>query len=426
MNIEQQETKFRFAPPTTVKDLLGRSSLETKGLGLYDAAIHIGVRSRPRLGLDEYMAVIDSGLYGDDLNNFLLSVAPNKGGFQRRSGTIADLQMPDLINPEDRGLEILHRALGRVWDIHELSRPPILSALRVNPVEVCPLTTDDVRRQNDDFFLTRVVYGHLGELIKLVTSEAMGEFRGRLIKTVKESPKSAKKSYWNITDSQLAEKFWSWGAKKRIKALKLAFTRSDEDTKNAVADFCREQIKGNDYRIKLIEHRNYDTQHRYLEAKAKPDNTAEVRDTNWYLTFQIQRDEKGKIIGINPSFAHPNHFVKPLLRWTINQEGTKRDWILEPFGVASSSEVSWLVQPDSLPIPRDIKRLNPLVGLLSAAYFSPDLTSHWPTEMSLPGSNKEQMLGGAQVGLLAVIRRNDLAGADLLLASEQYAKSCAA
>ena len=63
-----------------------------------------------------------------------------------------------------------------------------------------------------------------------------------------------------------------------------------------------------------------------------------------------------------------------------------------------------------------------LAGLLTTAYLSPDVVDRWPKEVGLPGLDRKQRMGAAQVPVLAHMLRRSLMESDLIKAAEAHAR----
>lgn len=92
-------------------------------------------------------------------------------------------------------------------------------------------------------------------------------------------------------------------------------------------------------------------------------------------------------------------------------EDGERSWIIDP--VENDKELGLLdefIEGYSLPpeLRFDRQRFNPLVGLLTAAHLSPEITADWPKEQQIGNKGRPNQMGAAQVPVLALQRRGEL------------------
>ncbi len=80
---------------------------------------------------------------------------------------------------------------------------------------------------------------------------------------------------------------------------------------------------------------------------------------------------------------------------------------------------------DALGLSQRAERQYPdtLTGLLTTAYLSPDIVGEWPKEVGLPGLDRKQNMGAAQVPVLAYMLRRSLLASDLIKAAEAHAQA---
>ncbi|MEK7571459.1 MAG: hypothetical protein AAB553_04225 [Patescibacteria group bacterium] len=123
--------------------------------------------------------------------------------------------------------------------------------------------------------------------------------------------------------------------------------------------------------------------------------------------FRVERDRD--------SLTNKGGNLSPMLHW--KSTAGKRTWLFDqPTGeLASGIELG------------DPRHVNPdtFVGLLSVAYFSPDITGdreNWPMSMGLPGSDREPPMGAAQVPVLAYMNKRGLLESHFISRAEAVAK----
>ncbi len=106
-------------------------------------------------------------------------------------------------------------------------------------------------------------------------------------------------------------------------------------------------------------------------------------------------------------------------------------FIVDPLDTSAQAPLEEYVQGYAFPpeLRFDPRRFNPLVGLLTAAHFSPEVREDvdvWPTAQPLPGKPKPFMMAPPQVPVLALQRREELASAKFAQALAEHVEKNAA
>ena len=111
-------------------------------------------------------------------------------------------------------------------------------------------------------------------------------------------------------------------------------------------------------------------------------------------------------------------FMVPVLRWRKDRARI-RDWYFRPLSPADVDGLGDLAGPglDSA----DAAAFNPLLGFVTLPYFQPQLRRRWPEWRHLDRDGKSNIMGPAQVPVLALLHRRALINSELVARCEAFA-----
>lgn len=138
--------------------------------------------------------------------------------------------------------------------------------------------------------------------------------------------------------------------------------------------------------------------------------------------MDLEEDERGRLkFRIFPETVGSTNFLIPVVRWRRSGIG-KRSLVLDFLDESVSPLVKETLGLDKIPeeLDFDNRRLNPLLGVLSIAYFSPEVRKNWPKTQRLNKGGYQQFMGPAQVPVLALQRRNQILQSGFFSAAEEH------
>ncbi len=418
-----------FLPPTSVEEIVRKKMKDSGIVDLVKAPLHVA-----KLPVDEhttsYVAVIDKPLSQFAFIHFLNSASPSPYKYYdyMTRAVIADWQMPDNLNSEDRRLNHVHaEGLGQSWQEFERHRRLFLEVLKTEDKLPAPVTKGKVLSVSDvagDFMFQGVKMGGK-ELLTLLSSDeqlmqGFGEFfRATDIRGYnKKDPASALRA------------FAKTGQKRRAKLLRHFLQHSSPEMQDRMLQQYA-QVAFNSF----VEPKEQGAK-RFFTRKVQQ-GREETLDANAgnctlrYPNFSIEGKPtlvRGRMgYQLIPESVRYRSFVKPLLHWqtSTDPETTEmqRKWVMDLPNDEKVAESTWhFVDKNTIEgNPVDLKRLNPLVGIVTIPYFSFEVRNKWPRSVGLPNGRYEQSMGPAQIPVLAHIRRNDLFNEDIISAIEDYA-----
>lgn len=355
--ITHSETEIVLAPPATANELLNTTIAEPENLSLARAPLHIATIQQ-NPQTREYLIIPDNSLTQRKLFNFLRRVSPSKNS-PNIPGVIADWEMPDMQGAENRRLQNLHGVkLGDDWVNFEKHRKILLDVLRIR---------DHVLQ---DFFLQ--------------TDNAN---QNMLVEIVRRK-------------------------------------RSPDSPSRLVIGFVFPKHDGGENIIYAREIRRRDTQQVL---------SGEFRFENYYAQAEyITKKGESMRYRIIPESVRFKHFLLPVVRWqktetfsNIEKPKIERKWALDFIDERNSmyAVAKPILEKHAIPETEnlDIKRLNPLAGLLLVAYYSPEIIENWPDKIGFGGDFKQTM-GPAQIPVLALMKKNELLQTEFIRAVEKYAE----
>ena len=364
----QNETVVKRAPVVTAAELLGRKLPETGELNLSESPIH-GFRIERPTGVEVFAVMPDAKMGTDSFVSLLGTVAPNKDGRARQ--TIIDDYRP--IDPNHEycipSLPRLHRRLGDDW---------------TDFMKHYPLFGQTVIEDDEEILKSLVVRGHY----------FAGDFEFRGLEVEDE--------VWS-TDEKVRLNIGLWNNPKPDATLALRkvygrFDPNEEDYINYYKDEDKSRIP---LRLRLTDE-GYNLEVLFRDT-LKADISSLVLEKG-----RVHLRSIAKTI-FNSDNIHSTNVLVPAFRLGRGENG-EREWRVDHIEGEKEKEildeyVAGYALPEGLHF--DHHRFNPLVGLLTAAHVSPDVTAMWPISQGI-GKGRPNMMGSAQVPVLALQRRNEL------------------
>lgn len=438
---EVQNPDMFVAPPIQARELVTAQFSEPAGLTLLRAPIHV-VRINSDSPQTEYMACIDRALTRSTFEPFLEGAAPYKcsNRYGQRSfaidGVIADWRLPDLHGEgSDRLNEMHSQALGQHWQVFRASRELFMNTLTtpdVLPKHIGDSPDRPLRSFNEITadFLTKGVFMGSHDIREFFRRPEFADVREAIADIIKSMPKAEKSRRMKSANSEtVLDQFSNFGQKNRVKYLRRLMHGADENVRNRIIQeysaYAFDALV-----LPLLDDEEPKTW--YVKKAGAVEGVYDDVDRVWkthlvYDTYSLEatavRMGNGSVryVVLDHDTLRRKYFVKPLLHWRKSENG-ERTWDFDFLSRNQlPSQISELVDKDTLSEEDRDPRLNPLAGLISIAYFSPDIVKQWPAQVGLPGGRYSQTMGPAQVPVLAMMRSNDLLNSEFLANLELYA-----
>lgn len=284
---------------------------------------------------------------------------------------------------------------------------------------------EDIR--ND--FLNKGVYMGSADLRKFFGRPDFADMREAIADLIKSMPKAEKSRGMKRADAETAlDQFSNFGQKNRVKYLRRVLQGADENVRNRIIQeysaFAFDALT-----LPIIDGGEPRTW--YVKKAGAVEGVCDDEERVWkthlvYDTYSLDatavRMGNGSVrYVLDHDTLRRKYFVKPLLHWKKSENGDKT-WDFDFLSRNQlPSQISELVDRDILDEEDRDPRLNPLAGLISIAYYSPDIVKQWPAQVGLPGGRHAQTMGPAQIPVLAMMRSNDLLKSEFLANLELYA-----
>ncbi len=393
----------------------------------------IAIRSERTENAETYQAVImDPHSASRDFFDILNHASPSKLDPQYAVQAVkSDWKMPDETTPESKRLQTLHKnGLKGLWSLFERHRKKFLDALEV--AEIFPSVEEKYRTQSEvesdiyqflqnkpdllEFF-HRLHFGNEEHLMR-VLREWRKEQVGR--KGKKRIP--ADNAFNNWTSKQLQQaKVYVSRSSIEPQARQIAFSMKGENFWNnrndqyaKITPLGSEPLYVYDWHAALISAANAHTRNEVVknggyEAKVSLEKQRNILRARFHI-IENQAVLRRKLF--------------PLLQWNAGPDG--RQWMYEDLDGESFSSLEPAL-PKSIPFEYDKKQADPLFGLITITGTRQDLVESWPKVMALPKGRYNQILGPAQIPVLAPMKERAILKDNALLDTlEDIAKSGAA
>lgn len=153
------------------------------------------------------------------------------------------------------------------------------------------------------------------------------------------------------------------------------------------------------------------------------------------LKANLSQSQRGPVDGrdlyfkVLPESIESFNFLVPIIRWSLDNAGNRRYQLEFVDGSGFESEVEDFVDsqlPKFEGLEFDRNRLNPLVGLLTIAAISPEITGKWPEYRRLESYKPEQKMRGGQVPVMAIERSYEFLESPFFERAEEHLNKTAA
>lgn len=430
--VQPDAAEIEFRQDTTIRQLLSGSEItEPEGNNLADAPVHVFTRQIGTTST-EYTAVVDYPLNGMHFLNLLAQAAPNNHvvGIE---GVMGDWRMPD---GNEKKLNSLHaRGLGPSWQVFEQQRQLFMAALdteRHSAPEVIPYANI---KDREDIYKELMRGGALSfnsnEFVNLFLGDNLADLRNQLAAFLKTDPKMSKRRNLDrYTTDQVLRRLNGASEKNQKRMLTGFLAQADPETR----DILLQQYLKNVYEgFSLSDEDSGESRVIYANIRGGQyhvttrEGTYVVENNDFSAEAELRMRGKQLDYVIVPDTIIQSNVIIPTLRWRTRRVSEEpgdvlRDWVDEVPQGEIVNAVRPILEEHGIPVgPKFRNRINPLAGLLSIAYFSPDIVSKWPQSVGLPNGRYKQFMGAAQVPVLAHMMRKDLLESELIHATEQYA-----
>lgn len=426
-------SELTFAPVTTVNRLLGSTVKQLNDLNLANAPLHVGIIESGD-GQREYIALFDKALTQTSLHHLLNGAAPDKEFGKYVSAATGDFVMPDEarrgVPGQDKRLK-RHEALGKVWTDFMQHRPLFLEILSNQDDFVIPKKYD-IRFHYSTFgqiksqFPNHIAHMSEGDLRRCLASESE-VLSSRFAEFLRNQPRTKNKQWTRRTRStvETMKGFSHLGHQNRVRLFSRFYEQLDDESRDGLVKSYIQ--KG--FRTFLL-HLNKEDKIPVYAAGVKgdgdlqeiPELPIDIENANLKAQVGIYGADKQEVnFHIIEGSQRWRHFLEPVVRWKKASD-QKREFILDPLSITQWEIVKVLkpfLEQNGWPeVSLDMKRLNPLAGVLALAFLSQEIVQTWPLRM--PDNEDGQRMGSAQASVLALIRQQDLLKSPLLDTMEQY------
>ena len=440
------------ASPITARKIVGSSFQETKNLTLADVPIYT-VAIPISETTTEFMACLDVAMTRSTMYDFLVGACPNKEQRPDYDGVIADWILPQKKTPpkpetEEKEtyynkLNRLHEGLKEHWVEFERNRPLWLAIMGGQDHLPDRFTNGPFRSLGQ----VSAEYGREGanmsaaKLRRFFAAESLGDGADALAQFIRSTPKAQRiPKIQRMSTAKVLNTFTHFGIKDRAKYLKQALDESSWETRIKFAQAYAENVfdrvnmtdgEGQPHEVYI--RKDYVGDNENLNETPDRLGRRVINYDSYYIEAAPVVTEEGSVeYRLDYSTLRWKDAIKPFLHWkTIlepnNPSQTKREWILD---YVPGHQLPELMRDLS---EKDFKRddnahrlrFSPLAGMLTVAYFSPEIVESWPQHVGLPDSDSQNVMGPAQVPVLASIRRNDLARSVFISTLEEHSKQAA-
>lgn len=385
------EISVKVAAPTTVNYLLGREITEPYGsiFTLGGKPIHICAVSDSQSGSTEYLAILNHGLEGFSFYLFLHAVAPNKD--DSLLAVKADFELSDLKDGyHGRFLLPLHKeALREDWNEFERHRPAFLETIRYRREHLeSQLNTAMSFEKAKKAFLAGYYWRRWWR------SSHVRNFRNRFVQYLKDNGENwVEGSSLNAISQKLNK-----NKSKRNRVLTGFFEALNEDEKRQLIHAYAQARDGfvasmDDWQGTVYKDR------KGFKVESKGVGRIQININN-VISAQAQLTEvngliRGDLLG---ETVKSTNFIVPVIRWRKDGDG-KRTWQFDFLEDAEDpvAKCFWefskplIDSSEQEGLDFDLRRFNPLAGLLAVAYFSPAVRRNWPKHKRLPRRAYEEI-----------------------------------
>jgi len=371
-------------------------------------------------GATRYDVGIDHGsLHARQLINLLGQISGRTDGREPFLGIIADWDVVDRAKTETRSpyaanLVDLHQHLGDSWQEFMRSRGRWLSILvneepprfgsrhaaygspfrRKDLVGIGTLAADTARARTES----------IDALIAGFETTGIDDAHSFVVSSIQTAINRNRNPHRQLSDEfKIRRHFGSMNPKTRENIIKRMFAGLEDHQVKALVDAVSDAIyetidtdEGCYYIPKANLSRPFDESMSSAKVVRKGMFEAMIVD------LIIDRKHVHAMVPGSLKSDDPATTVAPLLSWR-NVDG-QREFIIE----RRTEHTDGLIFHDGV------------LGIMLAAYLSPDVTKDWPRTMSIRGS-REQVIGAAQVPVLALMRRAQLLKTDFVEAAEEVA-----
>jgi hypothetical protein len=382
----RNEVVIKRAPVVTATELLGGKVEEFGGLRLAESPIH-GFRIERPTGVEIFAFMPEARLGQDQFHRLLHSVAPalpKDEGYLDLGSIMDDMELIDPENPRRlRYLDAIHKKLGRDWTDYESHFPLLFETLQ-------DMGTDVVKGL--------IASGH---------GYGMHSFRFKGI------PVGNKYRVWSASDEVVLDSSpWTDNPQPEAEVE----LRYEDDWYDLTTGESRSGHRDDDKRrialtLKLNE------AGRRVEVQYKDIFKAEIP------SYKFRGNQDLRYVDTSGVEIVSANDLIPAFRISIGNND-KRKWNVAP---EADGVGAGILEPyiESFGLPQelvyDIRRFNPIAGLLTAAHLSPEITGTWSEKEKIPGSRPNDM-GGAQVQVRVLQERRALANSAVMVALADHVK----
>lgn len=385
---------------TTLVSIIGEKVKGPLSDELLQSPLNLSVKKTPQ-GL-EYFASISTILVGEDFHKFLALVANNVFDVGIY-GIVADWELPDDASSSGdqayyQRLQSLHSKLGEVWITFENHRKRFISTIndkalefsRYLPLPFNLMTKAEVDKEIASRFKTSTLEKDRDKFLRSISHLSADEVRDLLRGSRRNGKLNDRERYMN--DRQLRFRL--------MHRVRNSSIFGEQFLKSSLWTGVYEEFF-NDYRIVRVEPENEGTQPREIGYRrfTKSDDCIDTelarnKIENNCVYELCEEDGRFKYRLVESS--KPTNGMLPVVHWIKNNAGSR------------------VLLADELNTPTVQFSLDTLLGILTVAYFSPEIRKEWPQRVGLPGSYKQQEMGPAQIPVLALIRKNELEHSEFL------------
>jgi len=387
----------------------------------------------------EYVACMDAALTKSALITLLRIVAPYKlSGFDDLIlyGVIADWRLPEIAGAGR--INNLHASgLGEHWKTFEQNRRLLVNTLTTDdPLQILsgkhPIQTLRILKDPSTDFLNHGIYLGTKNLITFFGRPGISDVLEEIVGLLKKTRDCKISHRMKRAPADEAIRLFSQFSKKtRAKCLRAAFKKVSLSTQDRIvqeyADFASTEphttvVTLPDGKHVVVQFEKGLNSLPEQTAAAYSGRTISVSNGLFLLEGTANIMEGKKIhYAMSLDTLRSKYFVMPFIHWTSHLGGERTfhydfvEWRKLP------PEINELLDRRAIGREEVDPRLNPLTGLLAVAYFSPEIIGKWPMHVGLPGSKSHQVMGPAQVPVLAMMQHRSLLRSSFLTNLERYA-----
>lgn len=434
---ERSEQGFKILPATTVTEILGGDNVqEPQDLGLKNKPLQILFQTHPD-GSTEFVVGLQYGLKGINFLRFLTQASPYKL-FSSIDGVVGDWVLPDRRDSYAKELVDKHLSLGENWEQFAAHRLKFLRAIQNEGELLSRLTVGKVMREEGvSEAEKRFKNGKISRnvLRKMLFFEGLEETRAEFAEHVRTNRKFREivgNTSRHMTPDAIINRLFFVSNEKRKRVIKDALRGLDPQTR---VNFLSKLRLAQHSDLTVVALNGQGKEKVYVRLQ-RPDTNGGARIVGWdqekvtlrssnqeaYGLLKLGVEGKVEAVVLPETVVDIGGSVLPVLHWSSKEDKeerkTQRQWI----DSVSQDAIANLLQSFNMPSGQK-EILDSLAGLLSVAYFSPEIVSRWKDHLPLKSGGHGQFMGPAQIPVLAYMFRHLLLDSRFIKAMEQYVQN---